>query len=406
MEEAVTAVVKACPFADSSGRSMRAILTIQQGAVAMSGRGIQIFLLLAVMAAVYALGFWQGSSQLSSPATATAGDNTSPNSSPAGAQDIAPEPVAPPDGTEIFYSLLENGAWFQLERWFEEHPRSVSREQGVALVSSMSQQLNKYDALAMRSVLRAYLDQQGDDIQALFLLSDLQQVSGLREGALETLFGLLAQPLEPVEYARAKRVAEQIINVIDNELRTRGALAERAAFWQHVSLRVPASDLFRYQWARALAQYQQHDEALRILAQTGTSDVSQDELDTLEEQIMLAQTSITFRKDGDRLLSIASAPTGLAVTLLVDTGANITSLTKAALRSLAARRLPEEATVRTAGGVVTTGIYTVPEIVVEGRVFTDLRVLELPINLPGIDGLLGTDLLNQLAVDPLALQTR
>ena len=372
----------------------------------MSGRGIQIFLLLAVMAAVYALGFWQGSSHMTSPRAETSAENTSPLSTPAVAVGGPTEPVSPPASAEVFYTLLENGAWFQLERWFDEHARSVSTEQGTALVHSMSQQLNKYDALAMRSVLRAYLDQHGDDIQALFLLSDLQQISGLREGALETLFGLLAQPLETADYARAKRAAEQIINVIDNELRTRGALAERAAFWQHVSLRVPASDLFRYQWARALAQYKQHDEALRILAQTGTSDVSQDELDTLEQQILLAQTTIAFRKDGDRLLSIARAPAGLDVTLLVDTGANITSLTRSALRLLAARRLPEKATVRTAGGTVTTGMYMVPEIRVEGRVFTDLRVLELPIDLPGIDGLLGTDLSNQLAVDPLALQTR
>jgi len=371
----------------------------------MSGRGIQIFLLLAVMAAVYTLGYWQGSSQITSSPEDTISAAASRSATPSAALGIPAQPVSPHDSAEVFNRLLENGAWFQLERWLDEHAQSVSSELGVALVNSMSQQINKYDALAMRSVLRAYLDQQGGDMQALFLLSDLQQISGLREGALETLFGVLDQAVDPADYTRARRAAEQIINVIDNELRTRGALAERAAFWQNVSLRVPASDLFRYQWARALAQYQQHDEALRILAQTGTSDVSQDELDSLEEQIMLAQTTITFRKDGDRLLSIASAPTGLAVTLLVDTGANITSLTKAALRSLAARRLPEEATVRTAGGLVTTGIYRVPEIRIEGRVFTDLRVLELPIDLPGIDGLLGTDLLSQLAVDPLALQT-
>ena len=372
----------------------------------MSGRGIQIFLALAAMAAVYAIGFWQGSSRASSSNVMATPDISSSTTAPAVGSARPSEQMPAADATDVFYELLENGAWFQLERWFDEHAQSVSTEQGVALVNSMSKQVNKYDALAMRSVLRAYLDVRGDDIDALFLLSDLQQVSGLREGALETLFGLLAQPVEPQQYDQAKRAAEQIINVIDNELRTRGALAERAAFWQHVSLRLPASDLFRYQWARALAQYKQHDEALRILAQTGTSDVSQDELDMLEEQILLAQTTVQFQKDGDRLLSIASAPTGLAVTLLVDTGANITSLTKSALRSLAARRLPQEASVRTAGGLVTTGIYSVPEIRVEGRLFTDLRVLELPIDLPGIDGLLGTDLLNQLAVDPLSLHTR
>jgi predicted aspartyl protease len=166
---------------------------------------------------------------------------------------------------------------------------------------------------------------------------------------------------------------------------------------------VPSSDFFRYQWARALAQYKQHDEALRILAQTGTADVSQQSLDDLVEQILLAQTTVEFQRDGDRLLSLARTPGGLSITLLVDTGANVTSLSKSALRTFAAQRLPEQAHVRTAGGIVTTGIYTVPEMLVEGRLFSDLRVIELPVDLPGIDGLLGTDLINQLAVDPLLL---
>ena len=43
----------------------------------------------------------------------------------------------------------------------------------------------------MRAVLRAYLEVYPGDIAALFLLSDLQQTSGLREQALETLFDVL-----------------------------------------------------------------------------------------------------------------------------------------------------------------------------------------------------------------------
>ncbi|XOV81900.1 MAG: retropepsin-like aspartic protease [bacterium] len=365
---------------------------------------------LLVMAAVFTLGYWAGSLRATSQAIIATASKPAEH---AGAEQPLTRSSVPPDqqsepaaATEGFYALLEKGAWFALERWFDEHGQHVTAVEGAALVRAMSQQVNKYDALAMRNVLRAYLDLFSGDVEALFLLSDLQQVSGLREGALDTLFNLLAQPVDARDYDRAKRAAQQIINVIDNELRTRGALADRVAFWQHMSLRLPASDLFRYQWARALAQHKQHDAALRILAQTGTSDVSQDELDTLEEQIMLAQTTVQFHKDGDRLLSLATAPSGLSVTLLVDTGANITSFTRSALRLLAARRLPEQAQVRTAGGIVTTGIYVVPSMRVEGRLFTNLRVLELPVDLEGIDGLLGTDLLNQLAVDPLSLHTR
>lgn len=379
----------------------------------MSGRGIQLFLVLALLLSAYSVGYHQGAGRWP-------GQNPDPSLStfplaqqnqavqqpqqdiPTGSFNVAPGETS----ATVYANLLAAGAWFQLERWLGEHAQTMTQQQGRELVASMSRQVNKYDALAMRSVLRAYLDVMPDHIDAMFLLSDLQQISGMREGALETLFELLAQPVSAEVFSKAKLSAEQIINVIDNELRTRGALADRAAFWQHVSARLPSSDLFRYQWARALAQYKQHDEALRILAQTGTTDVSQESLDDLAEQILLAQTTVQFQRDGDRLLSVVQTPNGLSITLLVDTGANVTSLTKSALRSLAAKRQPEQARVRTAGGVVTTGIYTVPEMLVEGRVFNNLRVIELPVDLPGIDGLLGTDLINQLSVDPLLLPTQ
>lgn len=379
----------------------------------MSGRGIQLFLVLALLLSAYSVGYHQGAgrwpgqnpdlSLSTSPLVQQNKAVQQPQQDiPTTSFDVASDDTS----ATVYANLLAAGAWFQLERWLGEHAQTMTQQQGRDLVASMSRQVNKYDALAMRSVLRAYLDVMPEHIDAMFLLSDLQQISGMREGALETLFELLAQPVSAEVFSKAKLSAEQIINVIDNELRTRGALADRAAFWQHVSARLPSSDFFRYQWARALAQYKQHDEALRILAQTGTTDVSQESLDDLAEQILLAQTTVQFQRDGDRLLSVIQTPGGLSITLLVDTGANVTSLTKSALRSLAAKRQPEQARVRTAGGVVTTGIYTVPEMLVEGRVFNNIRVIELPVDLPGIDGLLGTDLINQLSVDPLLLPTR
>ena len=59
--------------------------------------------------------------------------------------------------------------------------------------------------------------------------------------------------------------------------------------------------------------------------------------------------------------------------------------------------------IRTAGGVVETGVYRVPELEVQGQYFSDVRVLELPVVLPGLDGLLGLDIIHQLSADPLRL---
>ena len=302
-----------------------------------------------------------------------------------------------------FEALLANGAWFQLESWLVEHPQVISATLGQKLVPGMAQRVNKYDAVAMRRVLRAYLSVMADDTAALFLLSDLQQISGMREAALDTLFDILTIMPEADLAQQARRQADQIIFVIDNELKLRGALSEREAFWRHVSMRVPGSDRYRHEWAKALAGLQRWDAAKRVLAETGTSDIEQASIDELAVLIDNAEQGLQFQRDGDRLLSAVTTPTGVSLTLLVDTGANVTSLSKSALRLVAAQRLDEQARIRTANGVVETGVFRVTQLQVQGREFNNLRVIELPTELPGLDGLLGLDILNQLSIDPLRM---
>ncbi len=312
-----------------------------------------------------------------------------------------------PPGTPLdeFESLLDSGAWFQLEQWLSANRAQVTPAHGRSLVATLRSSVNKYDALAMRQVLASYLEAQPTDHEALFLLADLQQISGLSELALETLFDLMQLPLETGVQTQAQIEADRIVQAIDAQLRNRGAAVEREAFRRQMSQRMPLSDRYRYEWAVALADAQRIDEASRVLAETGTADITQATLDELAERLALAEQGVTFIRDGDRLLSQVSAPeTGLTFTLLVDTGANITSFTRDALRTLGAQRLGEDARVRTASGIVTTGVYRVSELNVQGHYFSDVRVLELPAKLPGLDGLLGTDLIQQLSADPLNLQ--
>lgn len=360
-------------------------------------RTISFFFLSLAGIGLYSLGYWQGQRVAQPPAGAPAAVVQADPGADAELLLVREDPAAD------FDALAASGAWFQLERWLVDHRRSLDYSHGARLIKQLSRQINKYDAVAMRRVLRAYLAAVPDDAGALFLLSDLQQVGGMREAALETLFTILDFPVDGQIADNARRSVEQIVKVIDNELQSRGALAEREAFWRHVSQRLPSSDYFRYEWARSLAAIKQWDEAQRVLAETGTSDVAQETLDTLSARIEVAKQGLQFQRDGDRLLSSVATGSGLSLTLLVDTGANVTSLSKTALRAAAAVKMAESARVRTAGGVVETGVYRVPELTVQGRRFTDVRVIELPVELPELDGLLGLDLLNQLGMDPLSL---
>ncbi len=375
-------------------------------------RSISVFLLGLAGVSLYLLGYQAGASGrglggVFSPAQVATdrADTAAEDSTRAAQADITGQILLleHADLPAQFTHLLGSGAWFALERYLVEHHNELTPAYGVALIGTVTGKINKYDAVALRRVLRAYLDAQPRDNGALFLLSDLQQMGGMREAALETLFEILAYPMDEEVARRARRQADQIITVIDIELRNRGALAEREAFWRHISQRVPGSDRYRYELALSLAQLKRWDEARRVLQETGTSDIAQTTLDELSARIDNAERGLQFERDGSRMLSTATAPGGAQLTLLVDTGANVTSLSLPALRAIAARRLQEQARIRTAAGVVTTGVYVVDELEVQGRVFRQLRVVELPAELPGLDGLLGLDVLEQLSADPLSI---
>jgi predicted aspartyl protease len=371
-----------------------------------------VFFLAAVLLGAYYLGYRAGLQEhaVQSPSAGAAAQSPAGSSRQAAQAQIllvdhsadAQADVAETLLAPEFSELLNTGAWYALERWLVAHQRELTAPYGGALIQAVAGKVNKYDAVALRRVLRAYLDAQPNDNGALFLLADLQQMGGMPEAALETLFRVLDYPLDANVAQRARLQADQIINVTDTTLRNRGALAEREAFWRHISQRVPASDRYRYEWALALAQLRRWQEARRVLQETGTSDIAQITLDELRVRIDNAEQGLQFQHEDGRMLSTALGPGGMQLTLLVDTGANVTSLSRKALRALAAKRLAEDARIRTASGVVTTGVYEVAELDVQGRTFTSIRVVELPAELPGLDGLLGLDLLRQLSLDPLS----
>ena len=145
--------------------------------------------------ALYGIGYWHGQASLP------------PSVAPEAAQH---EPLANPRPQQTsteFADLLHAKAWFKLERWLAEHARTVTLDHGRQLHAALSSNLNKYDALSMRRVLRAYLDLQPQDTRARFLLSDLQTMSGLTEAALESLFQVLDYPASEEDVVQAEQAA-------------------------------------------------------------------------------------------------------------------------------------------------------------------------------------------------------
>lgn len=299
--------------------------------------------------------------------------------------------------------FLEAGDWIQFERWLST--AAAADVQWVAfglneqLRRAIRRTMSKHNAVILRRVLRQYLTAMPEDVEAWFLLADLQLVNGLRENSIETYFQILDMQPSAEVAARARRDVDLLINVMDLEFKTRGSHAEREAFWRHLTARYPPSDFYRYRLAQVLAAGQAWSSAARVLAETGNVDVEQANLDGLLAEIHAAQSGedeINFTRAGDRLIASVRSLHGLNLALLVDTGATITSLSKMTLRRLGARREAVNVRLQTASGIVDADLYRVAALEIEGRMFENLRVVELPIDISGVDGLLGVDILDQL----------
>ena len=131
----------------------------------MLRRGFGLFFLALAGLGIYALGYWQGQqvqsqahmaySRVDGAMVGRAVDA----SAAAGETAMGGTPAVSPG----FDELLDAAAWFKLERWLVANNPVIDYSHGARLIKSLGAQVNKYDALAMRRVLRAYLDAQPND---------------------------------------------------------------------------------------------------------------------------------------------------------------------------------------------------------------------------------------------------
>ena len=351
------------------------------------------------MLIAYWLGYQVGAAAAGAKVQAPPGDIALATPPGSNAPELEINPANVPSELDV---LLAEHNWYQLAHWLQQRGH-VSVGEGRTIRDSFAANMNKYDAVAMRQVMQTYLSLQPLDAEAALMLADLYLVEGLNEGALEVLFEVLAGGFTESIHRRALQNTYQIVNTIAAQLKNRGAIGELESFYQHVSQKYPVSDRFRLEWAKALAGLNRFDEAKRTLAEVGTSDVNIETVEAFAKELQSRERGPQFLRRGNQYVAQASASNGFKFELLVDTGASITSLSRNALRQTNATDLGRTVEVRTAAGMVTTGMFQIPYVEIQGEVFRDLLVLQVPAELPGLNGLLGMDVMQRMqwSVDKL-----
>ena len=344
----------------------------------------------AVVIGTFALGYWLGASR--------------PLAVVEEPQTVAPAQPTPALSPQVdtFQQYLDAREWFNLVTWLEELHRG---EDTAPFSAAHARLLKTAEDLAAAGEQRIALDMLGNyvdfnpqDNAALFLLSDLYQMNGMVDLALEPLFKILDFPSTEQIRRQARKRLELLINATTQGLINSDDVASLVSFYEQMTAREPSYDRHRLEWARWLAHSGDLQAANRVMREVGSVGVTVDEVRALERELVLADSGLELIRHRNAL-HVEINVSNRRLVMLVDTGATMTGISRAKLAALGARSLERTLRVLTPAGPLEVDVYRVREFIVGGIEHESLDVLALD-NLPqNVDGLLGMDVINDFSSD-------
>jgi len=317
-----------------------------------------------------------------------------------------------------FQRLLNERLYFDAMVLYQEQElqngQAVSQLKSVLLdrLKLLSKNRNNSD---FSELIDNYLAVYYDDIDVLVLLADFNQSNGSYLEAVDVY--LLAKT-----YAYTDSEQQKVLVRFDNFVKGVDSLYTNQKNWlslinlySHIStLGLMTSP---YQYRQALAHLRSGDEYFaveqfrQLLNDTLVGESAAIALNKLTENTGTVATptiassawegseSVALEKRGNQYLVNLTVNRQDGVKLLIDTGASITTLSRASFDSLTTNGDVEEIdrrVFRTAGGVVMGTVYSVPELGLGPYLIknTQIAVIDFDVS-RGFDGLLGMNVLGQ-----------
>jgi clan AA aspartic protease (TIGR02281 family) len=290
-------------------------------------------------------------------------------------------------------------------------------DEAVELLESLEYQLNDQAHRALRTAaiaevgvwlgadqrdaawrfVHAYLGRYPRDHAVLYQAADLGQMQGDWLAALDYLFRVLEYPASEAVAVETRQRIDVLVRSHATTLAQRREFETLVDFYERLIGYDPGNDAYRLAAAEWLLELGEGARAEAWLAEAAPDDGRRARLIARSR---LSAAGIPVERDGQQLLTTARAGTQ-AVRLLVDTGATMTSLSPSVLRRIGASPEAAEVTVATASGTVRAQIYRVDHFEIGPLTLNQHRVIALELPTPGIDGLLGMDVLGQTGLPPL-----
>ena len=283
----------------------------------------------------------------------------------------------------------------RLDRLVRNGRRAAAAELRTRLLYFVWETARGGKPAAAGTLLEAYLARNPHDPDAYLLASDLEQMQGRSEAALTPLFDLLAFADDPAVVRRARDKLALLVNAREAHLANTGDIAGLIRMFRRLVENDPGFDGHRLRLARWQLRAGRVDEAERTLSETGTAGVDPEAREDLAAEISLARVGLPLQRE-DGALHVSARMAGRPLTMLVDTGATTTAISRDRAAALNATPTGKRVQVRTANGTVTSEVHRVADVEIGPLHLESLAVLVLDGPLPrDADGLLGMDVLGR-----------
>jgi clan AA aspartic protease (TIGR02281 family) len=319
-------------------------------------------------------------------------------------------PAPAPSRSASFRELLNSGnaeeAMLLFERLTEADETLIPplRAEIIAWLRNALQQGNHAGLL---SLVDAYLARYYDDIDVLMILAGYQQSQGYPDEAARVFQYAFTYALQPAQREKVARFFQALVQDTDTAFSRQQQWVELLGFYQLLQSIGLGQPEFRLRQAMVCLELGDLSTARELLLPlrevTGLADTANTLLASMEPPVgkppaaAPAGASIPLRRHGRHHLVQIELNEQAELTLMIDTGASITSLSQEAFRAQSRRSFFEPLGWRlfnTANGVVRGNIYRAQALRLGTFTLRDVELAVLDLRRDNdIDGLLGMNVL-------------
>jgi len=312
---------------------------------------------------------------------------------------------------------LYDDAMFLYQEQVRQNDRSATQLKRLLLDQLQTLSKNR-DSSDFSELIQSYLSVYYDDIDVLLMQADFNRANGRYYEVVDIY--LLAKTYAYAEVDQQNLLArfDEFIKQIDNSYTSQQNWVPLINLYLHINASGLTSSTYQYRQAIAylrsgdeyfaVEQLQQllNDSLVGESAAIALNNLADNSFTGSVEPIIAADNftwegadAIELQKVGNQFLANATINREDSINLLIDTGASLTTLSRASFDSLISYGDAVEQDrrrFRTAGGVTTGTVYTVSEFSLGPYLLNDTQIAVLDFTMkPGVDGLLGMNVLGQ-----------